>query len=189
MTQNNRSSAKYRLHMRSGVFLSPYQRWTEARFVWWLFCGAFCCLHTISILCNLFSETGILQYQGFALCIVKVVVGQHDVLSGADASCNGDADTAGTHKNRYFLCHSFAYLICRCARFGEFPSIFGAFTIILFWILQPVMETAIVPVALFGFYTAINKISSIFVAKYAYKICEKLGNFQTSLITIGTIII
>lgn len=70
-----------------------------------------------------------------------------------------------------------------------FPSIFGAFTIILFWILQPVMETAIVPVALFGFYTAINKISSIFVAKYAYKICEKLGNFQTSLITIGTIII
>ena len=70
-----------------------------------------------------------------------------------------------------------------------FPSIFGAFTIILFWILQPVMETAVVPVALFGFYTAINKISSIFVAKYAYKICEKLGNFQTSLITIGTIII
>lgn len=70
-----------------------------------------------------------------------------------------------------------------------FPSIFGAFTIILFWILQPVMETAIVPVALFGFYTAINKISSIFVAKYAYKICEKLGNFQTSLLTIGTIIV
>ena len=70
-----------------------------------------------------------------------------------------------------------------------FPSIFGAFTIILFWILQPVMETAAVPVALFGFYTAINKISSIFVAKYAYKICEKFGNFQTSIITIETIII
>ena len=70
-----------------------------------------------------------------------------------------------------------------------FPAIFGAFTIILFWIMQPIMETAHVPVSLFGFYLGINQLLMIVLSKYAYKICEKLGEIQTSLITIGTIII
>jgi MFS family permease len=70
-----------------------------------------------------------------------------------------------------------------------FPSIFGAFTIILFWIMQPIMETANVPVSLFGFYLGINQFFVIILSKYAYKICEKLGEIQTSLITIGTVII
>lgn len=70
-----------------------------------------------------------------------------------------------------------------------FPSIFASFTIILLWIMQPVMETAAVPVVLFGFFMAINKISMILFSKYAYKICEMFGELRTSLLTIGTIII
>ena len=70
-----------------------------------------------------------------------------------------------------------------------FPSLFGAFTIIMLWIMQPIMNAAHVPVALFGFYMAINNLSLIFLSKYAYKICEKLGEIQTSIITIGAIII
>lgn len=70
-----------------------------------------------------------------------------------------------------------------------FPSLFGAFTIVMLWIMQPIMDTAHVPVALFGFYMAINNLSFIFLSKYAYKICEKLGEIQTSIVTIGAIII
>ena len=69
-----------------------------------------------------------------------------------------------------------------------FPSLFGAFTIILFWILQPIMETVNIPVGLFGFYLGINQVFIIVLSKYAYKICEKLGEIQTSVITIGTIV-
>ena len=69
-----------------------------------------------------------------------------------------------------------------------FPSLFGAFTIIMLWIIQPIMDAAHVPVALFGVYMAMNNLSLIFLSKYAYKICEKLGEIQTSIITIGTII-
>lgn len=70
-----------------------------------------------------------------------------------------------------------------------FPSVFGAFTIVLLWIMQPIMETAHVPVALFGLYFAINQFSGIFFSKYAYKICEKLGEIRTSVITIFAVII
>ena len=69
-----------------------------------------------------------------------------------------------------------------------FPSLFGAFTIILFWILQPIMETVNIPVGLFGFYLGINQVFVIVLSKYAYKICEKLGEIQTSIVTIGVII-
>ena len=69
-----------------------------------------------------------------------------------------------------------------------FPSLFGAFTIILFWILQPIMETSHVSVSLFGFYIGLNQFASIIYSKYAYKICDKLGEIQTSIITIGAII-
>ncbi len=70
-----------------------------------------------------------------------------------------------------------------------FPSIFGSFTIILLWIMQPIMETAAIPVALFGFYVGINRLSMIFLSKYAYKICEKFGEIKTSLLTIGMVVI
>lgn len=70
-----------------------------------------------------------------------------------------------------------------------FPSVFGGFTIVLLWIMQPIMETANVPVALFGIYFGINQFAGIIFSKFAYKICEKLGEIQVSLITIGAIIV
>ncbi|MBO4625799.1 MAG: MFS transporter [Alphaproteobacteria bacterium] len=69
-----------------------------------------------------------------------------------------------------------------------FPSLFGAFTIVLLWILQPVMETAHIPISLFGFYFGINQLSVLFGAKYAYKVCEKFGEIMTSIITIVVLI-
>ena len=70
-----------------------------------------------------------------------------------------------------------------------FPSLFSAFTIVMFWALQPIMEVSAVPVAVFGLFTGLNQLSSIFFSKYAYKICDKLGEIKVSLISIGTIII
>ncbi len=70
-----------------------------------------------------------------------------------------------------------------------FPSLFSSFTIVMFWALQPIMEVSAVPVAVFGLFTGLNQLSSIFFAKYAYKICSKLGEIKVSLISIGTIVI
>ena len=54
-----------------------------------------------------------------------------------------------------------------------FPSLFGGFTIVLFWLLQPVMKTALIPVEFFGFFTMLKGLSSIVFAKYAYIILGK----------------
>ena len=69
-----------------------------------------------------------------------------------------------------------------------FPALFGSFTIVMLWIMQPIMETAHVPISLFGFYFGINQLSVVFFAKYAYKICEKLGEITVSVLTIGTLV-
>lgn len=69
-----------------------------------------------------------------------------------------------------------------------FPALFGAFTIVLLWISQPIMETGHISVALFGVYSAITQLSFIFFSKYAYKICEKLGEIRTSVVTILAVI-
>lgn len=70
-----------------------------------------------------------------------------------------------------------------------FPALFGGFTIILLWIMQPTMEAAHIPVTLFGFYFGINQFSSMLFSKYAYKICTKLGEITTSVMTIFMIIL
>jgi len=65
-----------------------------------------------------------------------------------------------------------------------FPSLLGSFTIIMLWIMQPIMETVHIPVELFGFYIGLNQFSRIIFSKYAYKICDKYGDLNTSIITI-----
>jgi len=65
-----------------------------------------------------------------------------------------------------------------------FPALFGAFTIVMLWILQPIMETTHIPVELFGFYVGLNQFARIFFSKYAYKICDRFGTINTSIITI-----
>lgn len=70
-----------------------------------------------------------------------------------------------------------------------FPSMFGGFTIVMLWIMQPIMETARVPVELFGLFFGINQFAGIIFSKFAYKICEKLGEIRVSVITILVIIV
>lgn len=70
-----------------------------------------------------------------------------------------------------------------------FPSLYGAFTIVMFWILQPIMDTVKIPVGLFGVYAGASQLFRIILSKYAYKICEKLGEIRTSMITIGSVVI
>lgn len=70
-----------------------------------------------------------------------------------------------------------------------FPAMFGGFTIVMLWIMQPIMEFAQVPVQLFGVYFGINNFAAIVFSKYAYKICEKLGEIRVSVITIATIVL
>lgn len=70
-----------------------------------------------------------------------------------------------------------------------FPAMFGAFTIVLLWISQPIMETAMVPVQLFGLYLGMKQFSEIVLSKYAYKICERYGEIKISIITIGAVVL
>ncbi|MBR6838152.1 MAG: MFS transporter, partial [Alphaproteobacteria bacterium] len=70
-----------------------------------------------------------------------------------------------------------------------FPSIFGAFTIMLLWIMQPIMQTAAVPVSLFGFYVGANQLSRAVFSKYAYKICDRFGNMTTSVLSVLSVIL
>lgn len=70
-----------------------------------------------------------------------------------------------------------------------FPAMFGAFTIVLLWISQPIMETAMVPVQLFGLYLGMKQFSEIVLSKYAYKICERYGEIKVSIITIGAVVL
>ena len=56
-----------------------------------------------------------------------------------------------------------------------FPAMFGAFTLVMMWILQPTMETAGVPVSLFGIFVGINMFMRILFAKYAHKIQDIFG--------------
>ena len=59
--------------------------------------------------------------------------------------------------------------------FMLFPALFGAFTIVLLWILQPTMEDAGVAVALFGFFVGLNQFSRILFSKFAHSAYERLG--------------
>lgn len=70
-----------------------------------------------------------------------------------------------------------------------FPSMFAGFTIVMLWIMQPVMEMSRVPVVLFGVFFGINNFTGIILSKFAYKICDKLGEVRVSVITIMVVIV
>ena len=65
-----------------------------------------------------------------------------------------------------------------------FPALFASFTIIIFWMLQPIMELSNVPVYLFGFYIGLSQFSRILGSKYAYKICNWVGELKIANLTI-----
>lgn len=57
-----------------------------------------------------------------------------------------------------------------------FPSVFGAFTRILLWMIQPTMEAAGIAVALFGIFVGFNQFMRFIFSKYAHAI---FNHFET----------
>lgn len=66
-----------------------------------------------------------------------------------------------------------------------FPAIYAGFTLILFWILQPVMTAALIPVALFGLFVGINQGSRAVFSKIAHKAKEFFGVRKLLLLCLG----
>ena len=125
----------------------------------------------------MWTETFVASLAIFAFLFLPELVEVRRVLKHKDAIRDAISITATTLKNP------------KLRNLILFPSLFGAFTIIMLWIMQPIMETAHVPVGLFGFYIGMNQLSAVLFAKYAYKICNWFGEINVSLLTIGTLIL
>ena len=72
--------------------------------------------------------------------------------------------------------------------FMLFPAMYGSFTIVLMWILQPIMETAGVVLALFGVFVGLNQFSRIIFSKFAHDIYEKMGEKNTLYLCVFAVI-
>lgn len=72
--------------------------------------------------------------------------------------------------------------------FMLFPALFGAFTIVLLWILQPTMEDAGVAVALFGFFVGLNQFSRILFSKFAHSAYERLGIRKILFLSVAAVV-
>lgn len=70
-----------------------------------------------------------------------------------------------------------------------FPAVYSGFTLIMFWILQPVMEVAMVPVILFGFFVGLNQGVRAVFFKIAYRIKKFLGVRTLLLMSIFALMI
>ena len=68
------------------------------------------------------------------------------------------------------------------------PAIFSSFTIVVMWILQPVMTQTGVLLSMFGVYVGINQFMRIVFSRYADAISRRFGVVKTSIITTGMLI-
>jgi MFS family permease len=125
----------------------------------------------------LWIETVIMLFGTVAFLFLPELLEVKRVVKHKDAITDAISITANTLKNP------------RLRNLILFPSLYGTFTIIMFWILQPIMDTVKIPVGLFGVYAGASQLFRIILSKYAYKICEKLGEIRTSMITIGAVVI
>lgn len=125
----------------------------------------------------LWIETVIMLFGTVAFLFLPELLEVKRVVKHKDAITDAVSITANTLKNP------------RLRNLILFPSLYGAFTIVMFWILQPIMDTVKIPVGLFGVYAGASQLFRIILSKYAYKICEKLGEIRTSMITIGAVVI
>ncbi len=125
----------------------------------------------------LWIETGIAAIAIFAYLFVPELTEIKRVVNHKTAVADAIGITWKTIKNP------------KLRNFIIFPSIFGAFTIMLLWIMQPIMQTAAVPVSLFGFYVGANQLSRAVFSKYAYKICDRFGNMTTSVLSVLSVIL
>lgn len=70
-----------------------------------------------------------------------------------------------------------------------FPAIYSTFTIVLLWLFQPMMELALIPVALFGVFFGINQGSRVLFSKFAHKILSALGTRKLLLMCVGSLVL
>ena len=70
-----------------------------------------------------------------------------------------------------------------------FPAIYSTFTIVLLWLLQPAMELALVPVALFGVFFAVNQGSRVLFSKFAHKILNAFGAKRLLVGCVGALVL
>ncbi|MBR2510545.1 MAG: MFS transporter, partial [Alphaproteobacteria bacterium] len=117
----------------------------------------------------LWIETVIMLFGTVAFLFLPELLEVKRVVKHKDAITDAVSITANTLKNP------------RLRNLILFPSLYGTFTIIMFWILQPIMDTVKIPVGLFGVYAGASQLFRIILSKYAYKICEKLGEIRTSM--------
>ncbi|HNY25395.1 MAG TPA: MFS transporter [Alphaproteobacteria bacterium] len=68
--------------------------------------------------------------------------------------------------------------------FMLFPAIFASFTLVMFWIIQPVMKAAGIATVLFGLFIGINQFSRVVFSKYAHKVYDKVGHKKTLYLSI-----
>ncbi|GHS99855.1 MFS transporter [Bacteroidia bacterium] len=73
--------------------------------------------------------------------------------------------------------------------FMLFPAIFGGFTIILIWMVQPAMAAAGIAVGLFGLFIGLNQFSRLVFSKSAHKILKFLGNTRLMWCLAGGLIL
>ncbi len=86
-----------------------------------------------------------------------------------------------TRKNNTNIIKDVAHVVKMSVKHKEikwlmiFPSIFGSFTYILFWLIQPTFDTLKVAVGWFGIFMAMNQLWRLFFAKFADTIYTKMG--------------
>lgn len=68
-----------------------------------------------------------------------------------------------------------------------FPAMYGGFTIIMFWILQPMMESVLVPIALFGLFVGINQGSRAVLSKLSHRALDFFGSKKMLSLCVGLI--
>ena len=125
----------------------------------------------------LWIETGIAAIAIIAFLFIPELTEVKRVVNHKSAVADAFGITYKTMKNP------------KLRNFIVFPALFGSFTLVLLWIMQPIMDQAAVPVSLFGFYVGANQLSRAIFAKYAYKICDKFGNMTTSVFATLSIIL
>ena len=125
----------------------------------------------------LWIETGIAAIAIIAFLFVPELTEVKRVVKHKSALADAVSITWNTMKNH------------KLRNFILFPAVFGSFTLVLLWIMQPIMKDAAVPVGLFGFYVGANQLSRAIFSKYAYKICHKFGNMTTSVLATLSIVL
>ncbi|MDR3208412.1 MAG: MFS transporter [Rickettsiales bacterium] len=68
-----------------------------------------------------------------------------------------------------------------------FPALYGGFTKLLMWVMQPMMEAALVPVALFGLFMGLNQGFRALFSKIAHRLLAFMGARRLMILCMATL--